>query len=323
MTHSNEFAISGFSEVVFVVNDLQKSKTFYCDIIGWEVISEEGIETGLYDFWQLSENAIVSSCVVRAPEATEGAIRLVKITGVEQQYIRANSQIWDTGGIFDVNTRVKNVHQLSRKLHEYQWFGVNEPVEMTFGPFKVYEWLAKSHDGITHALIERLEPVLENDQQTALFSELINASMVINDHQSEKDFFTKILGFKALIHQEDTFDKAVSNVFGMPFELVATTPHVLTLLSADGTRKGTVELASFPELTGNDFSDNAQPYNLGITCLRFPIKEMDHFIAHLTHNHIDYISGGRLDIQPYGEVNIIAVNSPNGNRFEFFETLNN
>ncbi|SEK81533.1 Glyoxalase/Bleomycin resistance protein/Dioxygenase superfamily protein [Colwellia chukchiensis] len=319
MKEQKDFSIKGFSEAVFVVNDLQKSKAFYCEVIGWEEVVEESNTSAFNAFWQIENNATVTTCLLQAPASTTGAIRLVEISGIEHSYIRANSQIWDVGGIYDVNTRVKNVHKLARKLHEHHWFGVNEPVEMQFGPFKVYEWLAKSHDGITHALIERLEPALDNDQQTALFSALINASMIIKDHQSELDFFTKILGFEALIHQEDTFDSAKSNVFGMPFELVASTPHVLTLLSADGTRDGTIELASFPELTGNDFSANAAPYNLGITSLRFPIKGMTAFLQHLNAHDIDYIAGGEVELKPYGVVTLIAINSPSGNRFEFFE----
>jgi catechol 2,3-dioxygenase-like lactoylglutathione lyase family enzyme len=321
MNDIRSFSISGFSEAVFVVNDINKSKAFYCDVIGWEVIAEVSLEQSINDFWQVDSSASISTCVVSAPSTRTGTIRLVEITGLEQTYIRANSQIWDVGGIFDVNTRVKDVHQLARTLHEYQWFGVNNPVEMQFGPFKVYEWLAKSHDGITHALIERIAPPLENDNQVSLFSSLINASLIIKDHQREMKFFTDILGFEVLIHQEDSFDEATSNVFGMPFELVKSTPHVLTLLSANGTRDGTVELASFPELTGNDFSANATPYNLGITCLRFPIKGMGAFLRHLEAYDIDYVDGGSMAILPYGKVNIAAVNSPSGNRFEFFEII--
>jgi catechol 2,3-dioxygenase-like lactoylglutathione lyase family enzyme len=218
MNDKNEFSIAGFSEAVFVVNDLTKSKAFYLDVIGWEEIIKENKEQTLTAFWQVKPSVTIKTCLVSAPQATTGAIRLVEFTGVEQTYIRANSQIWDAGGIFDVNTRVKNIHQLASTLHHYQWFGVNNPVEMQFGPFKVYEWLAKSHDGITHALIERISPPLENDDQTALFSSLINASVVIDNHQDEMNFFTKILGFQALIHQEECFDNPASNVFGMPFE---------------------------------------------------------------------------------------------------------
>jgi catechol 2,3-dioxygenase-like lactoylglutathione lyase family enzyme len=325
MTQTSSFSIAGFTEVVCVVNDLQRSLSFYCDVIGWVKITEESQLTTFNSFWGIAPSVQSVSCLVRAPNRKTGAIRLIEFNGIEQEYIRANSQIWDVGGIFDINTRVVNVHQLARKLHQHQWFGVNEPVEMQFGPFKVYEWLAKSHDGITHALIERIEPPLEPNLQpndgAVLFSELINASMIIDDHQTELDFFTEILGFKTLIHQEDTFKNEVSNVFGMPFELVAGTPHVLTLLSADGTREGTVELASFPQLTGNDFSHKNKPSNIGITTLRFPVTGLSLFKAHLDQKKVSYTSCNNIALKPYGNVDVIAVQTPSKNRLEFFEVI--
>lgn len=321
MNETKGFKISGFSEAVFVVCDIEKSKQFYCDVVGWQEIVKEHDELSLQQFWQVAPDTKIRTCVVGSENVSSAHIRLVEFSGIKQKYIRANSQIWDVGGIFDINIRVKSVHQLAELLHKHQWFGVNNPVEMVFGPFKVYEWLAKSHDGITHALIERIEPPLETETQAALFGQLINASMIVKDHQLEMSFIKDILGFETLIHQEDTFDKEASNVFGMPFELVAKTPHVLTLLSADGGREGTVELASFPELTGNDFSSNATPYNLGITCLRFPLKGMANFVDHLKNNEVPCIEGGIVEQAPYGQVNLVAVNSPSGNRFEFFEVL--
>jgi len=320
----SKFSISGFKEAVFVVADLVRSKTFYQDVIGWQLISESQDDNRLNPFWQLEAHVNIKSCLLSESGEPIGAIRLVEIdvdahSDIEQIHIRANSQIWDTGGIFDVNCRVKDIHHLATKLNTCQWFGNNLPVPMRFGPFKVYEWLVKSHDGIVHALIERIEPPIENDQQTALFSALINASMIVNDHQSERSFFTDVLGFEALIEQEGSFDEACSNVFGMPQELVAQTPHELTLMSPDGSRQGTIELASFSQLTGNDYSDNAQPYNLGITSLRFPVQGIDALKQHLLNKGICFTDGGSLTVAPYGEIAIIAVQTPAGNRLEFFE----
>jgi hypothetical protein len=320
MNKSNQqFLISGFSEAVFVVHNIEASIKFYCQTAGWQLICQETPNLMFNSFWQLPVQVMVKTALVSESGNAVGAIRLVEISDIEQVHIRANSQIWDVGGIFDVNVRVKNCRDVASKLAKYQWFGVNEPVPMEFGPFKVIEWLAKSHDGITHALIERIAPALEKDEQQALFSALFNASMVVNDHESEKHFFSKVLCFETLIHQHNTFAEEKSNVFGLPFELVASSPHVLSLLSADGSRQGTIELASFPELTGNDFSANAKPYNLGISCLRFPVSGLNHLKTHLEKCNVKFVECNGLEISPYGIVNIIAVLSPAGNRIELFE----
>jgi len=317
-TKAFKYQIKGFKEAVFIVRDLAKTRNFYTEVVGWEVVTGTHTANYLANNWQLPEQANITSCVIAEPNTSNGFIRLVEIQGLEQEYIRSNAQIWDTGAIFDVNHRVKDSFELSRQLHEYGWFGVNEPVEMQFGPFKVYEWLAKSFDGITQALIERLDPPLENDNQQAKFSQLINASMIVKDHDEEKTFF-ETLGFEIMIHQQDKFDEAKSNVFGMPHELVAQTPHVLTLLSPDGGRHGTVELASFPELTGNDYSDRAKAPNLGIVSLRFPVKNLDALIQHLNNNEIEIITDCQMAIAGQPEVRNILIHTPAGSWIEFFE----
>lgn len=315
------YKISGSSEAVFIVADINKSKDFYVNTVGWDVLAGGRLSPTQLKTWLLAENVTGEYCLVAEPNSQGGYIRLVQLGNVKQEYIRANSQIWDTGGIFDVNVRVKNSFELSRLLHDKSWFGVNEPVEMQFGPFKVYEWLAKSHDGITHALIERLDPPLQDDQQVALFSQLINSSFIVKDHQQEKAFFENILGFESVIDQAGTFDEAKSNVFGMPFELVQQTPSELTLLSPDGGRFGTIELASFPQLTGNDFSNRAKAPNLGIVSLRFPVKNLDSLVHHLIQNNVNILSDCKMELMPYGPARIILIQSPAGNWLEFFESV--
>jgi hypothetical protein len=50
---------------------------------------------------------------------------------------------------------------------------------------------------------------------------------------------------------------------------------------------------------------------------------MKAFLRHLNEHDIDYVNGGPIELLPYGQVTIIAVNSPCGNRFEFYEVLAN
>lgn len=324
---SQNFAISGFQESVFIVSDAVKSAEFYRDVIGWQVLAESTDDPDLCSFWQLANaqtNAnntvkVAKQILLGAPNTTRGYIRLVEIAGAPQVSIRSNSQIWDCGGIYDVNVRVTNIHELANKLHKHAWFGVNAPVDMQFGPFHVQEWLAKSHDGIVHALIERISPLLESAEQTAVFSAINNASIVVSDHDREYEFFHRVLGFESLIEQSDVFESDVTNVFGMPHNLVSSTPHQLSLLSADGSRDGTVEIVTFPKLKGNDLSHLAQAPNLGIVSLRFPVKNLSAFILHCKKLKVEQIAQTQMHIAPYGFVDVLLVKTPSGNWLEFFE----
>lgn len=316
---SDQFTIHGLSEAVFIVADLARTKQFYCDVIGWQALESGECDQLFCQSWNLPTTVSAKTCLVCAPESKRGAIRLVELSGIEQDYMRSNSQIWDVGGIFDVNVRVNDSFALARELHDHQWFGANKPCEMTFGQFSVFEWLAKSHDGITHALIERITPPLENPELLSKFSPIFNASIVVSDHQSEQAFFEHVLGFTSLIEQTGTFEQASSNVFGLPNNLVDKTPHQLSLLSADGSRDGTIEIASFPELQGNDFSQQAQLPNIGIACLRFRVDGIDAFVQHLIKQDVDLVSDVSLHLPSGILQRNIVLKTPAGNCLAFYQ----
>lgn len=313
------YSISGFSEAVFIVNDLAHSKNVYCQHLDWQLLSEGTITNEQLQSWQLPSHCNGAHCLLKEPGSTGGYIRLVQLNNVAQVSIRGNSQAWDTGGFFDVNARVKGSFKLANKLNKLGWFGINEPVNMQFGPFKVFEWFSKSHDGIVHALIERIEPPLENDNQQGVISRLINASMIVKDHQQERHFIETVLGFECLLYQKDSFKEAGTNVFGLPYELANKEPHELSLLSPDGTRNGTVELASFPGLSGNDYSHNAKAPNLGVVSLRFEVSKMNEFLAHLHHHNVTPLTLTQMNLAPYGEITLAVIITPEGNQFEFYQ----
>ena len=323
---SMSFQVHGFSEAVFIVNDLAASKRFYIDFIGWHVIAEDLNEqshanTSLVISWQLGSNVKAKQVLLAEPNVDGGFIRLVSLANTAQCYIRPNNQIWDTGGIFDVNTRVTDIFNLAQQMHKQGWFGVNDPVPMQFGPFKVFEWLAKGHDGATFACIERIEPPLENSQQTTLFSAIFNSSMIVVDHQLEVDFYQKVLGFESLVEQKACFDSAKSNVFGMPHNWVNKSPHHLSMLGPASRKGGSVEIVSFPDMTGSDVSDRANPPNIGIATLRFLVDGLDAFICHCKSLNVTIVNESVMTIPHYGSCKLVVLTSPQGTWLEFYQPL--
>ena len=90
-----------------------------------------------------------------------GFLRLVRLEGVATRPIRPAAQIWDAGGIFDINIRVHSVEQKYAELVASGWHGVTEPGAYTFGGLQVKEVLLRGHDDVVVALIERVAPPLE------------------------------------------------------------------------------------------------------------------------------------------------------------------
>lgn len=326
---SAQFCVQGFKEAVFIVSDLTACQSFYCDTIGWEVVhSSYGLaDLGLSQLWQLPKTLTYSQVVIREPGSQTGSIRLVQLEQagiaqkVHQECIRPNDQIWDPGGIFDVNTRVNGAIELAKTLNKHHWFGVCDPVPMSFGPFNVIEWLAKGHDGVKFACIERISPPLENGAQQALFSHLFNASMIVSNHQEAVEFYQNVLNFELVVEQYGCFEEAKANVFGLPKNIVTTSPHQLSMLKSRDQKSegGTLELASFPELDGVDLSDRATPPNFGIATLRFPVQNLKGFIEHCKKHKVTIVNESELYLPQDGSYQFIAIKAPGGCWLEFYE----
>jgi catechol 2,3-dioxygenase-like lactoylglutathione lyase family enzyme len=185
---ASPFKLSGFTETVFIVADLEKSAKFYQDHAGWELKSSEPEDERLKTLWQLPKHAMITQKLMANKGENRGFIRLVHIDGVPQEMIRANTQSWDVGGIFDVNMRVTNMDKKSAELQALGWRGTSDPVFFTFGPFEVKEWLATGHDGVTLAMIERVKPKLEGWPNLKEMSRVFNATQVVSDIDKSLSF---------------------------------------------------------------------------------------------------------------------------------------
>ncbi|QBY04589.1 hypothetical protein E2K93_09390 [Thalassotalea sp. HSM 43] len=327
---------SGFNEVVCVVNDITLCGNFFVSL-GMHIVDQDDVwqqDGALLAFWQLPAAVRYKQTVLAvADENNQNCAALLRLVqfdnlaelGVEQVFIRANNQIWDTGGVFDFNVRVEQLTQLAADLHKQNVFGASDPCDMYFGPYQVREWLAKCPGAITVAMIERIAPplpdALSKTQGKSLISDPFNASFIVKDHHLELDFFHQVLGFTILIDQDNVFSEEQANVFAMPHNHLPNSQQRLSLLSADGGRQGTIEIVSFADLDGNDVSEKVQPYNFGITTLRFATDSLVHLQQQLDTHNVKYHWSDAINLSPYGQVKLLALRTPAGNWLEFIEKI--
>ena len=64
---------------------------------------------------------------------------------------RDGARTWDTGGIFDLDVRVKDLPTWSKRLTSDGFTGMSEPIIWPFGDLRIGEWLAKGPDGVVLA----------------------------------------------------------------------------------------------------------------------------------------------------------------------------
>jgi len=310
----------GYREAVFSVTDADAWADTLVDVGAWQQVAAGEVDRRLLDAWQLPDDASARYIVLGNPGTTRGYVRLIEFDGVEQRQIRSNAQSWDTGGWFDVNSRVLDMDATFAALQSRDWQAYSDPVQFTFGPFVVIEWLARGPDGIVIATIERVEPPLEGFPQIRGMSRLINATQIVPDIDRALTFYRLVLGFSPYLSHEGASKVPGPNVLGLPHNVAAEVPRRVIILHPQGTNDGSVELLQFEGAVGADFSEYAVPPNLGILMLRFPVQDIMAFAAQVAHHTVDVVMPiVTVDVPPYGTVRMMAIRGPGGVWIEFFE----
>jgi len=320
-TAKEPLKIGGFTESVMIVSDLKASSQFYQDVAGWHIIDESPVDADLKQLWSLPESVTIKQQLLANKGATTGFIRLIEIAGVKQERIRANTQAWDVGGVFDLNMRVKNMEETFETLQQHGWTSSTPPVQFTFGPFVVKEWIVSNSDGIAFALIERVAPTLEGWPHLKKFSRVFNSTQIVKDIDKSLDFYQNVLGFKTYLKHKGASKTPAANVLGLPHNLSTQIERSIYILHPEGKNEGSVELLQFHGATGSDVSAKAKPPNIGITTLRFPVNDIDALKKLFNKNNIKIENQQKMHLLPYGLVHILSIRTPDNTWLEFYQKI--
>ncbi|MEL7297379.1 MAG: VOC family protein [Pseudomonadota bacterium] len=312
---------AGYQETVFSVSSLSGYETFLKTVAGWEVVAAGKLDPATLHAWGLPQQATARFSVMANPATQRGYIRLIQFDDVDQQHIRSNAQSWDTGGWFDVNTRIVDMAKKFAQLQSAGWQATSDPVRFKFAQFEVIEWLARGPDGIVIAMIERVAPVLTGWPQLREMSRLFNATQIVKDLDEARSFYEGILGFQPYLEHSGASPEDGPNVLGIPHNLADEVVRDIAILSPDGRNEGSIELLTFEGLDGADFSHLAVPPNLGILMLRFPTDDIAALHQHLRANEVEIaFQPIRVNLPPYGDTLLMAARGPGGVWLEFFQT---
>lgn len=322
MTIDLEFD-NGWQEAVIVVNDLDRVAEDLAVVGKWQSINRGNIDPAQIKLWNLPDSVTGEYNLVSNPDSIKGFIRFVKLENIEQKQIRPAGQIWESGGIFDLNFRVTDINLKFEQFLNRGWTAFNEPVEYSFGPVTVSEVLMVGPDGIVIALIERITPPLEEKGDPDEIGRTFNSSLIVHDFEKTKIFFDDLLGFKPSLEVLNHNLPEGPNVLGLPQNI--TVNHVMNvyIYQQNGVADGCIEFLHLENLKGRNFSKRAKPHNFGITSLRFPVTQVRQKAKELKNKSaIMLFEPTKIDLPPYGKVEIFAIELPEGGWIEFFEPIN-
>lgn len=322
MANNLEFN-NGWQEAVIVVSDLNRIAKDL-EIVGdWKVLAEGDLEQEQLKLWYLNDNAKGKYKLVRNPDTSKGYLRFIQLDNIEQEQIRPSGQIWESGGIFDLNFRVTDIEDKYKKLLARGWTAYNDPTEYDFGPVTVSEVLMVGPDGVCFALIERIAPPLEENGEPYAISRTFNSTMIVRDIDKSFKFFKDKLGFNTVMEVLGHRLEAGPNVLGLAHNIVPNHAMNVYIVHPNGVTDGSIELLKLDDLDGRNFTPNAKPYNLGITSLRFPVTNIEEQYDDLKEKDVKPVYEPTiLEMKPYGKVKIFALELPEGGWVEYFEPLN-
>jgi len=310
----------GWQEVVVITTDLYRTRQDFIEVGGWTEVTSGDVDPRLLLAWTGNTDVSARETIIQNPGKPKGLIRLVQIDGIAQKHIRPAGQTWDTGGIFDIGLRVIDIEEKFRQLLDRGWHAYSAPVTFEFGKFRVSEVLMQGPDGLVVALIERQAPPLTGWPNLKKFSHTFNATSIVKDAEAARAYLADKLGFKIYIESDNKTPPEGPNVLGLPHNINATSPRLVYIMHPDGTNDGSVEILEYRNTTGRDFSEAAQPPNIGLSVLRFPVSDIETKAKDLQDKGISLsIPITEVTLAPYGPVKFFAFKTDFGAWFEYFE----
>ncbi len=320
-----EPAFKTFAEVVVVVAEAAPVLRAFQEVAGYELL-HQGQPAAALDGLGYRGAGTGEEWLLARPGCTHGRLRLLCLGRAAGEpwpgLQREDDQPWDPGGLFDFNLRVRDAAAIAHALRERGWRGEAPPVRWRLGQLEVVEWLANGPEGLHVACIQRLAPPLPEADSSTACGEIFNTSQIVSDEVLARRFYCEGLGFRVrMVHETASFFDA-ENVFGLPPQLARGQRLRIVLLDPP-SGPGMLELISFPGLTGRDWSGQCRPPRRGLAALRFEVTGLDAWARRLAGLFPATVATPlRCNLAPFGPVDLLAVESPEGARLELFEREN-
>jgi catechol 2,3-dioxygenase-like lactoylglutathione lyase family enzyme len=315
-------AIEPWTEAVVSVEDIDEAKRLFVEVGDWRVTHKGKVARAELDYWKLPAKTDASFERICAPAVDTGCIRFVRFTGVEQRPIRLATRAWDTGGIYSIMIRSDNVPALFDAAIKLGWWAEAEPIRFTFGQSDLRNVVLVGPHGINLAVYERISPAF-TAFPVGRISQGFNSMRMVRDKGLARDFYRDRLGFSLLFDSGFEPAEPTRSNFGIPLNYTPTIKRAAAALQPVAGETGRVEMMQIDGFTGGDVSAFANPPNLGIISVRYPVKDVGAYRASLEERGVAIAySGQNVKVTGIGFANLIAVRDPDGSITEFYERTN-
>lgn len=316
---------SQIQEFVVIVSDLDLTLPAFTEVLKWEIKHEGLADKTVAMSWGLPLDTEIREILVGNEESDYGFVRLVEITGVEQDLIRPGARWWDVGGILNINVLVKNSQNIIDGLRSLGWYARSLPEPYVYpGNVKGVSMIMIGPDDLMISFQERQSPPLSGwpDHKAATHIEV--GYEIVKDSAEWTSFYKDVVGFwtRDLSTRGGNQDADIGpNDFGLPHNARGLDYSILGGAKPHD-REQLMGVRSFPNAEGFDFSDRVKPPNIGIASARLPVSDIDALADRIERSGLELAAQRQIvNLAPYGLVKMVAVRTPGGGQqwTEFFQ----
>lgn len=336
-------AAPGLQEIVLSVFETERVAHALTEVGGYLRQSLPDASAEQYSAWKLSPpesgahgrkggarrpaQRIEQSLLIPPTAARMGCLRLVRFQGlpptIPQQVMRSSQRSWDTGGIFDVDVFARDVDAAYRGLQRHGWTAMGEPVEYREAEFHVRQVVAVGPDGLVVAIIQRYEPPATGLDAHMPLTAIFNSTQLVRDFAGAAQFYEQVLGFQKT--HDFVIDAAAepgADVLGLPLPQAINAQRRIGMFRPPWAEHGAIELIENSSMHGRDFSAACVAPNVGLLALRFCVPNVRQYAAEIqARGGQPYAALMRMNLAPYGAVELFSIRSPEGAIVEFLQRI--
>ena len=315
-----------WQEVVVSVSDIDRTARFFAEIGQYEAKWRGVLDESLIAARELPKAASGEALLIGPRDYETGLVRLVRFDNAPERVpMRPGSRTWDTGCYFSMMVRMKNMPEIYRRAIELGWWTETPVTPVYFRGSELRAVIYRGPDGVQVQGYERLTPPLPDSiPEFETMTRPFNMMQMVKDRDATHDFFTRILGFGSY-YKGDPFLAAepTPTPLGIPLSLTTTVPYRAGIVHPRPGQFGRMEFIEVMGISGFDYSDRCHAPNFGILAVRFPVDdagralEMTEGRGWPIRNRIS-----RVRVEPYGEIDMFAVETPDGAIVQFYSPPN-
>ena len=319
----------GWKEAITLVSDLDQWCSLAEKVCGWTLGHRGTVDEKLLSVWNLPTGSAGEEALFHCGDEAQGFVRFIKLKDVgEQQRIRAGAMPWDTGGIFSLMVRTKNLQGVFKTALDHGWTAVADPLTFGYNDLILSNVILRGPDGISFGMYERVDPPLTGWDHISRMSQPFNCMQIVRNRNITRDFHRDALGFTAFVDNDTRNAEPTDSNFGFPrnltteIETKAAIMHPRGIPDAKVRENGRVELIEWGGLDGRNLAERATPPNLGHMGLRWVVDDVSAAAKRITEAGYHLNSPPHpVTLHPYGNVLMCSVKTPDGVLYELFQTI--